>query len=93
MATIVTVRCKAFAGQGIRLQSCMVCDDGSVRVLDAVAGYYTLCHSLGAAASRRARQLAAKQRRQSEPCLDLDALDAADRADAAGRTGRGVTRG
>jgi len=55
---IVTIRAKAFAGQGIQEHRCSVDDDGTVRVWDSVAGHYTICHSLGQSAQRRARKLA-----------------------------------
>jgi hypothetical protein len=34
--------------------------DGSVRVYDSIAGYYTRCHSLSETARRRARRLASE---------------------------------
>jgi len=48
----MTVKAKAFAGQGVRSHRVMV-DDLNVRVFDSVAGYYTLCHSLSKSAIRR----------------------------------------
>ena len=61
----LTVRCKAFAGQGVRTHRVMVDADrvegqevirGQVRVWDYVAGHYTTCHSLSDAAIRRIRR-------------------------------------
>lgn len=47
------IRAKAFG----RMETITVSvdEDGTVRVWDEVAGYYTTCHSLSAAAMRRAR--------------------------------------
>jgi len=55
--TIVVARAKAFSTEGIREHKFLVGQD-SVRVWDSVAGYYTTCHSLTAAAVRRIRRLA-----------------------------------
>lgn len=41
----MTVRAKAFSGEGVRQHRVMV-DDVNVRVYDSVAGHFTLCHSL-----------------------------------------------
>lgn len=54
---IITVRAKAFSGEGVRQHKVMV-DGAAIRVWDAVAGHYTTCHSLSAAAQRRIRKLA-----------------------------------
>lgn len=56
---IVTIRARAFSAEGIRTHRVMVESDGSVLVWDAVAGYYTSCHSLSASAIRRARKMTA----------------------------------
>jgi hypothetical protein len=48
----MTVRCKAFSGEGVKEHRVRV-DDVSVRVLDPVSGHYTLCHSLSKAAIKR----------------------------------------
>lgn len=56
--TIVTIRAKAFSCEDIRTHKCIVEANGVVRVWDSVAGYYTLRHSLSAAAQRRAREAA-----------------------------------
>lgn len=59
--TILTVRCKAFAGdRTAREHRVMVGAGGAVRVFDAVAGYYTTCHSISERAQSRIRRLAAK---------------------------------
>lgn len=51
----LTIRCKAFANEGIREHRIMVCADtvdgrevtrGNVLVWDSVAGHFTSCHSL-----------------------------------------------
>lgn len=54
----ITVRCEAFAREGVRPNRVLVERDGTVRVWDAVAGHYTICHALGTAAQRRIRRLA-----------------------------------
>lgn len=55
----ITLRCRAFANDIIRTHRIAVDADGTVRVLDAVAGHYTTCHSLSRAAIRKARKLVA----------------------------------
>jgi hypothetical protein len=52
----IKVRCRAINGimDDYRV---MVDDDGTVRVWDSVAGYYTTCHGLGDSAQRRIRKL------------------------------------
>ncbi len=55
---IVAIRAKAFSGEGVRTNRCTVDADGTVRVYDSAAGYYTTCHSLTSAAIRRVRRLA-----------------------------------
>jgi uncharacterized Zn finger protein (UPF0148 family) len=57
--TKVTARATAFAGQGVREHRFLVDTDGTVRVWDSIAGYYTACHGLSDAAQRRIRKLAA----------------------------------
>ena len=54
---LVTVTCKAFGGR-IGTHTCSVDADGTVRVWDSVAQYYTTCHSLSAYAISRIRKLA-----------------------------------
>ena len=46
----MTVRCKAFSGEGVRENKILVepGKDGRVLVWDGVAGYYTACHSIAA---------------------------------------------
>jgi hypothetical protein len=62
---ILTIRCKAFSGQGVREHRVMVDADrvdgqtvtrGRVRVWDDVAGHFTVCHSLSESAIRRIRR-------------------------------------
>ncbi len=60
MAKEITVRCKAFSGEGVRENRVMVDEDGTVRVWDSVAGHYTLCHSLSPDSQRRIARLAAE---------------------------------
>jgi hypothetical protein len=48
----ITIRAKAFAGEGVRTHRAMV-EDGRVYVWDCVAGHYTTCHALSASAIRR----------------------------------------
>jgi len=52
----IKMRCKAFSGEGVRMNLLMLTDDGTVRVWDNVAGHYTTCHILSAAAQRRAKK-------------------------------------
>ena len=56
----IVVRAKAFTGMGIQSLKCLVEGDGTVRVYDSVAGYYTTCHSLSKSAERRIRRLASR---------------------------------
>jgi len=48
----IMIRCKAFAGEGVRLNRVRV-SDGEVSVYDSVAGHYTTLHSLSRSAVRR----------------------------------------
>jgi hypothetical protein len=58
----LTIRCKAFAGQGVRLHQIMVDADtcegkrGAVRVWDDLCGHFTACHSISEKAVQRIRQ-------------------------------------
>jgi hypothetical protein len=61
----ITARAKAFRREGVKSHKFSVEADGTVRVWDAVAGYYTTCHSLGKSAEARIRKLAATNRTQS----------------------------
>lgn len=61
MAKIITIRAKAFSGSKTAQHRCMVDDNGTVRVYDDVAGYYTTCHSLSLPAQARVRKLAASK--------------------------------
>jgi hypothetical protein len=44
----LAIRCKAFSGEGVRLNRVLVEPgrNGAVLVWDSVAGHYTSCHSL-----------------------------------------------
>jgi hypothetical protein len=53
-----TARAKFFGGEGVTTKKVKVDADGAVRVWDSVAGHYTLCHSLSAAAAKRIAKLA-----------------------------------
>lgn len=55
---VITARCKPFRGQGVAEHRLMVEADGTVRVWDEIAGYYTTLHSLSEASQRRIRALA-----------------------------------
>lgn len=59
MTDQIIVRCKAFTGEGVRTHRVLVDSDGTVRIWDSVAGYYTTLHSLSQQACRRIRRLAA----------------------------------
>ncbi len=54
--TYRVIRCKAFGGEGVRLNRVSISADGTVRVWDSVAQYYTTCHSLSQSALRRIRK-------------------------------------
>ena len=60
--TIIELRCKAFSGEGVRLNRVMV--DPSSRwatlVWNSVAKHWTNCHAMGPSAIRRARKIAAE---------------------------------
>ena len=53
----LTVKAKAFSGEGVREHRVIV-EDKAVRVYDPVAGYYTNCHSLSVGAQHRILKLA-----------------------------------
>jgi len=55
----ITVRARFFSGQPIETRKVIVEDDGTIRVWDELAGYYTTCHSLTRSAERRIRKMAA----------------------------------
>lgn len=55
---VLTIRTKAFSGEGIKKHRVMVDADGTVRVYDSVAGYYTTCHSLSQGTQARIRRMA-----------------------------------
>jgi hypothetical protein len=58
----LTIRCKAFSGEGVRLNRVLVEPgrDGAVLVWDSVAGHYTTCHSLSAKTQDRIRSQAVR---------------------------------
>ena len=58
--TTITTRANAFGR--IETIECTVDSDGTVRVWDSVAGYYTTCHRLSESAIRRIRRLAREVR-------------------------------
>jgi hypothetical protein len=58
----ITARARYFSGQGIETLPVLVESDGTIRVWDAVAGHYTVCHSLAPSAERRIRRLAKEAR-------------------------------
>ena len=51
--TQVIARAKAFSNDSIRTHKFEVDSDGTVRVWDSVAGYYTRCHNLSESAKKR----------------------------------------
>ena len=57
MRKFITIRCKAFSGEGVRENKVMV-DGDTVRVWDSVAGHYTLVHALSPDSQRRIAKLA-----------------------------------
>jgi hypothetical protein len=56
--TKITIRAKAFSCENVKTHTVAVDADGTVRVWDSVAGYYTTCHSLSKSAQAKARKLA-----------------------------------
>lgn len=54
----ITARAKAFSGEGIRQHKFALDTAGTVRVWDAIAGYYTRCHAMSKATESRIRNLA-----------------------------------
>lgn len=60
MSVIVEMRAKVFGK--IAPYKMLVETDGTVRVYDSTAGYYTLCHSLCDSARRRAVSIARSDR-------------------------------
>lgn len=49
----IEARAKAFSSEGVREHKFQVEATGEVRVWDAVAGYFTKCHSLSDSAKKR----------------------------------------
>jgi hypothetical protein len=72
---------KFFSGRGVETLSVRVDSDGTVRVYDDVAGYYTICHALSSRVQRRiAREVWAATPRPAvdwaatpRPAVDWDA--------------------
>ena len=62
-STIVTIRAAAFTGDRTRNHRCAVDIDGTVRVWDATAGHYTVCHALSPRDEARAVRKARAARR------------------------------
>ena len=60
----ITMRSKAFANEGVRENYFQVDEDGTVRVYDKIAGYFTRCHSLSARDQDRIRVRAIEERRK-----------------------------
>lgn len=58
---VVTIRARAFSCEDSQENRCLVDADGTVRVWDEVAGYFTHCHILSEKDQRRARKRAAEQ--------------------------------
>ncbi len=56
--TTLTIRAKAFANEGVKSHKVSIDSDGTVRVWDSVAGFFTTCHSLSQSAIRRIRKAA-----------------------------------
>ena len=56
--TIITARAKAFSSEGVRDHKMTVDNDGTVRVLDSVAGHYTTCHAMSERTCQRIRRIA-----------------------------------
>ena len=52
--TEITISVRAFGGR-LEQVRCLVTSNGTVRVYDPIAGYYTTCHSLSARDQLRAR--------------------------------------
>jgi hypothetical protein len=56
----MTVRARAWSGEGVTSVRVLVDASGVVRAWDDVSGHYTTCHALSAGAQRRIRALAKK---------------------------------
>jgi hypothetical protein len=52
MATTMTIKVKAFSGEGVRINRVQI-DGDVVRVWDSVAGHYTTMHAMSARTVRR----------------------------------------
>lgn len=55
---VLSVRCRAFSGEGARRHRVSVDRLGLVRVYDDVAMHFTILHSLSLATMRRIRRMA-----------------------------------
>lgn len=53
----ITLRAKAFKGEGVKVNRFSVAPNGTVRVWDNVAGNFTTCHSLSPKMEARIRHL------------------------------------
>ncbi len=58
---VITARCKAFTGEGVREHQIMVDHDNTVLVWDSVAEYFTSCHALSDRQQNRLLKLAGVQ--------------------------------
>lgn len=54
----ITIRCRAFSNDTIRMNKVAVDRYGTVRVWDGVAGHFTTCHIMSRAAIAKARKMA-----------------------------------
>ena len=52
----LTIRCKAFSGEGVRRNRVLVETLGDVLVWDSVAGHYTTCHALSKSTQAKIRK-------------------------------------
>jgi len=57
MTKYIDVRCRAFSGEGVRLNKIMI-DGDTIRVYDSVAGYYVTLHSIAERTQRRILKMA-----------------------------------
>ena len=55
---VITIKCKAFGNETAKEYKVLIEDNGTVRVYDSVAGYYTACHRLSKSQQRRIRRWA-----------------------------------
>jgi hypothetical protein len=57
MTKYLNVRCRAFSGEGVRMNRIAV-DGDTVRVYDSVAGYYVTLHSISKRTQARILKMA-----------------------------------